>query len=40
MSVPSLANDSELQNFVATKELENQLAAQVKLLETHEHVEV
>ena len=29
MSLSSLANDSELQKFVAAKELENQLTAQV-----------
>ncbi|CAF4450410.1 unnamed protein product, partial [Adineta steineri] len=29
MSLNSLANDPELQKFVAAKELENQLAAQV-----------
>jgi hypothetical protein len=30
MSLSSLANDPELQKFVAAKELENQLTAQVK----------
>jgi hypothetical protein len=33
MSLSSLANDPELQKFVAAKELENQLTAQVLKIE-------
>lgn len=38
MSASSLANDPELQKFVAAKELENQLTAQVNHIHSFIHL--